>query len=177
MNSIDLSAFFQTKLQSSDFSSQLAKISEKLYETDFTLEKALLEQFGLKKKDQFIALLRDQNVSIDSNTALKNFLSEVQKTISSLPILTLTIAFEPKEQTMRALSEWFVLNIKHQVLFDIQVDPKLIAGASISFNGRNADYSIREKLEKAIEDLQKKPVHAAPPSQPNHHEQQHTGAN
>lgn len=144
---MDLSAFFQTKLQSSDFSTRLATISEKIYETNFNLEKALMDQFGLKKKDQFMNLLHDQNVSVEDNTILKNFLNDIQTEIRALPVLSVSLAFEPKEQTLKALSEWFVLNLKRQILLDITVDPQLIAGATISFNGKNGDYTIRSRFE------------------------------
>ena len=151
MASLDLSAFFQTKAQSADFSSRLAALSEKIYETNFNLEKSLMEQFGLKKKDEFMKILRDQNVSIETNTELKKFLTDMQKDISALPVLSLTLAFEPKEKTLKALSEWFVLNIKKQLLLEINVDPQLIAGASISFNGKDSDYSIREKFDTIMQ--------------------------
>lgn len=155
---MDLSAFFQTKAQANDFCSRVATISEKIYETDFDLEKALIDQFGLKKKDTFMKLLHDQNVAVDNSSNLKQFLTDVQKTITSLPVLTLVIAFEPKEKTLKALSEWFVMNIKSQMLFEINIDTQLIAGASISFNGRDADYSIRPKFDKTVAEVIAKAV-------------------
>lgn len=150
---IDLSAFFQTKSQASDFSSRVATISEKIYETDFDLDKTLIDQFGLKKKDMFMKLLHDQNVAIENHSTLKAFLTELQKTISSLPVLNLALAFEPKERTLKALSEWFVMNIKQQMLLEITVDPNLIAGAVISFKGRDVDYTIRPKVEKTAQEI------------------------
>lgn len=150
---VDLSAFFQTKAQATDFSSRIATVSEKIYETDFDLEKVLMEQFGLRKKEHFLTLLRDHNVSADSPTSLKQFLTDIQKDITTLKVLTLKFAFEPKEQTLKALSEWFVMNIKRQVLFDITVDPSIIAGAVISFNGKDTDCSIKEKFHHIVDDF------------------------
>lgn len=155
---IDLSAFFQTKAQATDFSSRLALLAEKIYETDFNLEKTLMELFGLKKKEQFIALLRDNNISSESNTALQKFVLDLQKDITNIPTLSLSVAFEPKEQTLKALSEWFVLNIKRQVLLEIKIDKELIGGAAISFNGKDADFSIRSKFDGAVNDLLAKPA-------------------
>ena len=150
---LDLSYFIQTKAQAGDFSTRLAALSEKIYETNFDLEKAVLELYGLRKKDKFMALLQDQKVNMESHTALKKFLEQLQQQIAALPILTLTLALEPKEQTLKMLAEWFVLNINQQVLFDINVDPHLIAGASISFKGKNTDLSIRPKFEHIIQEL------------------------
>jgi hypothetical protein len=153
MSAIDLSAFFQTKAQAADFSSRLATLSEKIYETNFNLEKSVMEQFGLKKKDAFMTMLRDQNVAVETNTVLKQFLTDLQKDIAGLPVLSLTLAFEPKDKTLKALSEWFVLNIKRQIILEITVDPQQIAGASISFNGKDVDFSIRSKFDGVVRDF------------------------
>ena len=152
MNTIDLSPFFQTKIQAADFSSRVATLAEKIYETDFNLEKALMDQFGLKKKDGFMTLLRDNKIASESNTALKQFLTQLQETIAALPVLSLTIAFEPTEKTMKALSEWFLINSNRQVLFAVTVDSRIIAGASISFNGKDQDFSIKAKFDQIVQE-------------------------
>lgn len=150
MNTLDLSKFVTTKAQALDFSARLAIVLEGLYKTDFQLDKALMEQFGLRKKDLFLSLMRDNQIQPESNTDLKEFFQTIQKQIASLPLLTLTLAFEPTEQTLKTLSEWFLLNLKKQVLFDITVDQKLIGGATITYNGKYQDYSIRPKVEAII---------------------------
>jgi F0F1-type ATP synthase delta subunit len=147
----DLSNFFTTKSQATDFTSRLSAISEKIFQTDFNLEKELLNQFGIQKRDKFLILLKDNNISLE-NSALQNFLSLLQQTVSQLPLLTLTIAFQPKEETLKLLADWFPLNLKQQILLDITVDPSLIAGAILSYNGKHQDYSIKPTVEKIITD-------------------------
>ena len=150
---MDLSDFFTTKSQASDFSARLAAISASIYKTDFDLGKALLDAFGIQKRDMFMKLLRDSNITVESHTALKEFFEKTQQTIAALPVLSMSVAFEPQEQTLKALSDWFVLNIKKQVLFEITVDPNLLAGATITFNGKFADYSIKPTFEKILQDM------------------------
>lgn len=153
METLDLSAFFKTKAEALDFSVRLAAISQKVFETDFQLEPALSEQFGLQKKQLLLALLRDNGVQVEKASALKDFLSQLQTQIRSLPVLTLSLAFEPKDKTLKVLSDWFLLNMKRQVLFDITVDPTLIAGIAIHFNGKFLDFSIRETFKKVLSEL------------------------
>lgn len=150
MDQLDLTAFFQTKMGANDFSSRIAAISEKIYHTDFNLEKMLSEQFGIKKKDRLITLLRENKVDVKSNSALKAFLSSIVELIPKLPVLSLTIAFEPKEKTLQALSEWSLLNINKQALFDITVDKNLIAGAVVNYKGKYLDFSIRPRFEQIL---------------------------
>jgi F0F1-type ATP synthase delta subunit len=158
MTDIDLSSFFQTKAQASDFSSSIADLADKIYETDFNLEKALLNEFGLKKKDAFTRVMRENNVSVESHASLKEFFTKMQQQITSLPVLTLTLAFEPNDETMKALAEWFILNMNRQVVFEINLDRTLIAGATISFNGKTADLSIKEKFEHVVQNCFTKPT-------------------
>ncbi len=58
MDTIDLSSFFKTQSQANDFSSRLATISKEIYQTNFTIEKALTEQFGVEDKLPDYTLLR-----------------------------------------------------------------------------------------------------------------------
>src|SRR5438105_7612063 len=122
MDHIDLSDFFRTKAQANEFSTRLSTISEKVYQTDFNLEKTLMEQFGIQKKDKFMSLLRENNIHEDSHSDVKDFLEKIQEKIATIPLLTFTIAFELNEQTLKAISEWCLLNIKRQLVFDITID-------------------------------------------------------
>ncbi len=53
-----------------------------------------------------------------------------------MPVITLTVAFEPNKQMLKSVSEWFVVNTKKQMLFDIRIDRTLIAGAAINYEGK-----------------------------------------
>jgi F0F1-type ATP synthase delta subunit len=155
MEGIDLSDFFHTKSQATDFSIHLATISEDIYQTNFDLEKVLTEHFGTTKKDKFISLLRDNKINIFDNTDLKGFLDKIQKRITDLPVLSLVVAFEPTDETFKVLSEWLILNIHKEVLLDITIDTKLIGGATVSFNGKYADCSIKPQFDQIFKDVLK----------------------
>lgn len=148
MDQLDFTDFFQTKAGASDFNTRLSLIAESVYKAGFSLEKALLQQIGVSKKDRFITILRDNNVDLESHTALLSFIAKLQEKISSLPVFSIKLAFEPKEITLRVISEWFIVNTKKQVLLDITVDENLIAGAAISFNGEYINLSVKEKFDQ-----------------------------
>jgi hypothetical protein len=157
MDQLDLSDFFTTKSQASDFSTRLAAIEENIYGTNFNLDNALLSQFGLIKKDKFLTLIRDQQINTSSASDLKSFLAKIQVSISALPVLSLTLAFEPKSETMKVFTDWFLLNLKKQVIFEIKVDRSIIAGALVTFNGKYLDLSIKSMFTEIVENqLQKK---------------------
>lgn len=155
---IDLSSFFQTRAQATDFSARIGNVIQQMYYTNFNIDHALMEQFGIVKKDQLLGLLRDNNIGVDSTKAIKEFFTTLQETITNLQAVPIVLAFEPKDQTMKMLSEWFMVNFKKQVLFDISVDRSLIAGAAITYNGKFKDFSIRSVVDAVITNVLTKPA-------------------
>jgi hypothetical protein len=149
----DLTYFFSTKSQANNFISQIGLIAENAYHTDFNLEKMLLEQFGIQKKDKFMTFLREQKVNTESPGVLKDFLTKIITYINSLPVLSMTLAFEPNEQTLHAISGWFLMQINKQVILDLTIDRSLIAGAAINYNGKYFDMSIKEKFKKISKEI------------------------
>jgi F0F1-type ATP synthase delta subunit len=155
MDQIDLTFFFKTKAEAADFSVRLAVITDEVYKTDFNLEQALTKSLGIQKKEKFITLLRDNDINAGAKSALLDFFGKVQAKIAAMQVATLTLALEPPEEMLQSLSEWFLLNINKQVLFDIKVDPALIAGATLTYNGKYKDYSIGQVVEKIIKNYGK----------------------
>lgn len=147
MHPIDLSDLFNTRPQAVDFSARLTIILKKVFEKEFNPERVFMEQFGIEKKDKFMTLLRDNNVNPQSRLDIKNFMERIQERISTLPVISLVLAFEPTEKTLQMFSRWFVLNTNKQVLFDIKVDKKLIGGAAILSNGKYLDFSIKPEFD------------------------------
>lgn len=150
MEALDLSQFCKTKAQATDFIMRLNGITEMIFQTHFDLEKVFMDEFGIQKKDHFMKLLRENQIHTGTKSDLKAFMTTIVEQVSKFPVLSLTVAIEPKEATLRAISEWFILNTHKQVLFDITVDPQIIAGATLNYNGKYKDYSIKTTFEKIL---------------------------
>jgi F0F1-type ATP synthase delta subunit len=97
--------------------------------------------------------LRNNNISPGSNSPLKDFFDKIREKVSSMPVISLTLAFEPGEETLKILSDWFPLNINRQILLDIKIDTNLIAGAYISFNGKYLDSSVRPIFDRTYKEI------------------------
>lgn len=150
MDTPDLSKLVKTKAQARELIIRIASVSEQVFQTNFNLETALSEQFGMQKKDIFVAMMRNAGISEQKPSQIKNFLTKLQEQINALPVLSVSLAFEPTEKTLKILSDWFLLNVKRQVLFDITVDPSLIAGIAIHYNGRFLDFSVQDRIQVVI---------------------------
>jgi F0F1-type ATP synthase delta subunit len=158
MQSVDLSPFFQTKSQANDFLARIATLSEQTYTNNFNLERALLAQFGIEKKDRFLALLRDNQINTASATELKAFFTNLQAQIASMKQLTITLAFEPTEQTLKSLADWCILNLKKQILFDVKVNPAILAGALFAYNGKQMNFSLKPQFDHIVQTIMNPPA-------------------
>jgi|SRR5579884_2154011 len=170
MDQLDLSPLIKTRNQAADLLVRLDAISAKIYENHFDLEKVLLEKLGSQNKDKFIDLLTENSINTASPSDLKNFIEKVKDTINKLPVMDLSLAFEPTEHTFEMISDWFSLNLKKQILLDIKVDRKLIGGATISFNGKHLENSILPKIQTAIENTMLRMQTPMPKDKPQPHQ-------
>lgn len=161
MNQLDLSDFFKTRSQAQDFVGRLTSILDMIFENDFNFEKTASEQLGMQKKDKLIVLARNNSINTQNSQQVKEFVSLILTKISSTPVLTLTIAFEPDDDTLQTLSEWCMFNIGQHVIFDIKIDPQILGGAEMFFNGKHSNFSIKPVFEKiSNEILTKKDVNS-----------------
>jgi len=168
---IDFSEFFSTKAEANVFQSGLTSVTDKIFQNDFNIEKALSDQFGINTSDRLLAIMREHAINMQSRENIKTFLTTMQESISKLPTLTLTIAFEPQEKTLKSLSEWFLINMKRQVVFDFSVDKKVIAGATLTYNGKFFDFSVKPVFERILKNYTERLIKTA--NQTNPQPQQH----
>lgn len=75
-------------------------------------------------------------------------LSDLDKEIAKLPILTILLTFEPDEVTFSSLGMFARKIFGPSLMLDIKLDPRLIAGAALIWNGVYRDYSLRAKIEE-----------------------------
>ena|SRR5579871_3601017 len=153
MDQLNFSEFFNTKTEANDFVNTLAFLSQQVYQVNFNIEKLLTERIGTRKKDLFMTLLRNSLISLESPSGLQGFMDTLRERILSLPVISITIAFEPQEQTIQQLTEWFATQKNMQVLFDLHVDPGILGGATFSFNGKFADFSIKPTFQQIIQTM------------------------
>ncbi len=76
-------------------------------------------------------------------------LEDLEKTIPTLPILTIYLTFEPNENALFQIGSFARKTYSTPLLLlDIKLDPALIAGCSLVWKGRQRDFSLRAKLEE-----------------------------
>jgi F0F1-type ATP synthase delta subunit len=139
----DLSDFFVTKSQAADFVRGISSIIDKMYEVNFNLEDAFAQEFGIDKRDKFIELLHENS---HRNLSLKDYLISFIEEVKILPEIEISIAYEPNNETLKAISQWFIITYNKQVLINLRVDRSLVAGAALNYKGKYKDFSYRAQF-------------------------------
>lgn len=85
---------------------------------------------------------------------LKNFnrdnvyqtFNELETEIKSIKPLTIFLPFEMSEEALTKIGKYLRSSFGSNFLFEAKIDPGLIAGAALVWNGIYKDYSVRQKI-------------------------------
>lgn len=75
-----------------------------------------------------------------------NYLDGLILELKSLEELKITLAIEPTENMVEAIYSWVINNSMGNVILNIEVDKRVIAGAQISYRGKYFDGSLAEVI-------------------------------
>lgn len=85
-----------------------------------------------------------------SEDEIKQILGSLKAATLKLPIVKLTLAFEPTEAMLEEIGSWFWENTGKHILLDVAVDGSIVGGAIIEYNGVYKDFSVKTRLEKVF---------------------------
>jgi hypothetical protein len=75
-------------------------------------------------------------------------LTHLADTLMARPVFQMQLAYEPSSQLLKSLLVWLNDHGPNPCLVEIVVNPTLIGGAVIEWNGQQADYSLKKALER-----------------------------
>ncbi|HET9946440.1 MAG TPA: F0F1 ATP synthase subunit delta [Patescibacteria group bacterium] len=137
----DITSFLKTKKQSALLQEVLEETVEKEYTTQANPMEFLKKRLPVSLEEPLIELFSKQKEN--SPKALYEFLKTILSQIKTLPIVSLTLAIEPTHHMIDAISQ----AINQPSLIDIDVNPSLIGGAIVAYQGKYSDKSLKKTLE------------------------------
>jgi F0F1-type ATP synthase delta subunit len=76
-----------------------------------------------------------------------DILEKKKKIFEKIPKITIEMAFEPTADFILKLKNWFWQNLKKNLVLDIKVNPKIIGGAKIYYEGKYFEWTLLKKIE------------------------------
>jgi hypothetical protein len=95
-----------------------------------------------------IEKLEKEKILPSSPEEQSSFFKGLENFLLKIPKVKLEIAFEPSEEFILKIEEWFREKIKRRMILDIFVNPKIVGGAKIEFQGKWKDFSLEKEIEK-----------------------------
>jgi F0F1-type ATP synthase delta subunit len=147
----DIFTKVRTTADAEQLMSQLDLMLTNLYKVDKEqFEKTINHNLNYDIADSLKNTLHSAGISPTNHEDMKLFLTGLKAELQSCEIITLTIAFEPSAELVTTISDWVHNNLGSKVLLEVNVDPYIIGGAIIIFNGKYLNISVKKKLDDIL---------------------------
>lgn len=143
-----LQKYLVTISDARDFQLVLQNLCDKFFETEERSAVILKKEAPYSLAEFLTKVASEYKVNMEDKTQVQLFLRQLDKAISEMTVVSLTLAIDPKETFIKAMQDWFMQQYKKLVLLDISVDQSIIAGSIIQIHGKYHDYSLRKTLEE-----------------------------
>lgn len=121
---------------------ELELLEESLFETKTDFEYVLLHKVRKETSDLISKLIVNQKKEV--------VLRGLKKELAKIKFMEVSVAFDPSIEVTERIASFVKKNSKQSLAIDIKVDPKLIGGALVSFEGRFFDGSVLKKLNETL---------------------------
>lgn len=138
--------FLVTKGDVAQFVSQLDRLEQSLFNVHESIEKKAEEIFSHDELEALKTLMKNQAISFENRDQVRQFIHELVTGLNTALSLNLVVAIEPTEKTLREISAWISQNNNVKVFLNLTVDPSIIGGAVIEYNGSYRDYSLKKRV-------------------------------
>ena len=136
-----------TKSEANELIKQLDRLIESLYEIKGSVNSKMDNILTQELKEAVLKVCLKNKVNLKSAVTFQKFLEDLKGEIQSLPTATLTFAFQPRGETVKKIAAWTGTNLRKKVLVQIAVEPRIIGGLLVEFEGKYSDHSLRGKLD------------------------------
>jgi flagellar biosynthesis/type III secretory pathway protein FliH len=130
---------------------RLAILEAGTFSTKKSYEEQVHEQFSLFLAESLLQTSKDLKVSTESPASIQKFLRDLQERLKKLPQVSIRLAITPNDDTLRSISKWFDATLGEKTLVSFVVDPALLGGVVIEWNGIYLDYSLKKRLAQVLQ--------------------------
>ncbi len=139
-----------TRQEADHFLDLINILSENLFTKKVNLSEKITEIFPVHLKILLVKSLQNNQIDLTNNILMQSFIESLKKYLESIPVIGLTLAFSPKQQTIKRIYSWLAFQIKKPVLLDITVNKNIIGGAVIDVAGIHFEYTIHKILKDQL---------------------------
>lgn len=141
----------KTKQDANNFLVHINEVIANLFKSSSSPIDVITAFMPYAKKEWSLSLIHEHDLNITDLTQMQNFFQGLKDALEKMPVVEISLAFEPNEKFIVLVSNKISIYSKKPVILDINYNPKIIAGLVIGFKGNYKNYS----MEKMLLDKQK----------------------
>lgn len=130
--------------------SEISLVLDVLFRQQADLEKILDTKVSPQLRTYILSLLQGKPLDEALREKIAKTLAEIKNKAEGLQAITLTLAFEAQQSTIDKISSFARQTLGENIIIEINVEPNILGGAIIVFNGLYHDYSLKTKLEEVF---------------------------
>lgn len=100
----------------------------------------------IRTKEELVFLLEE--IARKKIELGKEEIYKLEKKLQSLPEIKLKIAFSPDDNFINKIGQWIEKELGQKIILDITVNPKVVAGAIIEYQGNWRDFSSAKEIDR-----------------------------
>lgn len=147
LNPITLKKYLRTKNDANYLVLLLERLSDGLFTENINPDEVMAREVPYELSALLRRMIEENKLNPHDKTQLNTFITQLKEAIVALPLIEITLAIVPTEEVVMAIHEWFLRTYQKAVVLNIAIDPALLAGSVIRFNGAYRDYSLKKQLE------------------------------
>jgi len=124
----------------------LEELQQAFYKQKQPFIETLDKQIPFPLSDTLKQMASKEKIDLANPTQAQEFFVQMQKAIQQIPVVHVTMSFQPTIALINTMIRWLSENITSFVILDFDIDRTLIGSAKIQFNGKYKDYSIKKRL-------------------------------
>ncbi len=97
---------------------------------------------------RFVEKLEKENSFFRSPDQQLSFFRNLKKNLKKTPQLKLEIAFQPSIEFLLKIKQWFKEKNQREVILDLSVNPEVVGGAIIEYQGKYRNLSVGKKIDE-----------------------------
>ncbi|MGE5041443.1 MAG: F0F1 ATP synthase subunit delta [Candidatus Levyibacteriota bacterium] len=151
---IELQDFFSMIYTKNDlvlFYKEIDQVIADLFKSTEGIKKVLDDQMGHEKSEKIMAFLRASGIDVTNQVKIQEQLQIIKELGNLLPVVSLTLAFEPSAKSTKNISLWFNRNLEQKVLLEISLERGIIGGAHISLDGLYHDGTLKTGINHLLD--------------------------
>ncbi|MBP9691517.1 F0F1 ATP synthase subunit delta [Candidatus Woesebacteria bacterium] len=121
------------------------------YDTNKNMMTVLDSYMPYHVTNALLEIAEEKQISLREGASTTPFLKEVLETLKHAVRVDITLAFYPTYEQLSKIVQWWRKEINPQVVLNLSVDPKVVAGAKIGYNGSISDLTIKQDLNSFLE--------------------------